>query len=105
MVAVLYAALLAQAEAPAAGPVELDPVTRGRLMMALLAIALMGAGLIVIVILGARMVRRRLRLPPLERRETPLPPKRIFRTGQATDDAADDDHDDDHDDTADHEDD
>lgn len=99
MVALLCAALLAQAEAPAA-PIELDPVTRGRLMMALLAIALLGVGMIVMVILGARMVRRRIRLPPLERRETPLPPKRIFRSGQAVDDAASDDHD-----TVDHEDD
>jgi len=67
------------------GQVELDPVTRGRLLLALLAIALLGVGLIVMIILGARMVRRRSRLPPFEMHETPLPPKRNLRTQAATD--------------------
>jgi hypothetical protein len=98
MVGELFAVLLAQAEAPVQAPVELDPVTRGRLMLALLAIAVMGAGLIVMVILGARMVRRRVRLPPMTHHETPLPPKRIFRSRIVTDNA-------DADDTTDHEDD
>jgi hypothetical protein len=79
MVADLVVALLAQVEAPIQAPVKLDPVTRGRLMMALLAIAVMGVGMIVMVILGARMVRRRLRLPPIVHHETPLPPKRILK--------------------------
>jgi hypothetical protein len=50
------------------------------------------------VILGARMVRRRLRLPPITLHETPLPPKRILRPRIATDNAEAED-------TTDHEDD
>ncbi len=86
--------LVAQIDGPAPGPVEIDPVTRGRLLLALLAIALMGIGLIVMVILGGRMVRRRLRLPPIVHHETPVPPKRIFRSSTPSED-----------DTAEHEDD
>jgi hypothetical protein len=37
---------------------ELDPATRATLLLALLGIVLAGVGLIVIVILGGRMVRR-----------------------------------------------
>jgi hypothetical protein len=43
------------------------------------------------VILGARMVRRWSRLPPVSHRETPLPPKRILRPRIATDDEDDED--------------
>lgn len=98
MVAELVVALLAQVEAPIQAPVKLDPVTRGRLMMALLAIAVMGVGMIVMVILGARMVRRRLRLPPIVHHETPLPPKRILKPRSASDETdaeASPDHEDD----------
>jgi hypothetical protein len=98
MVRQFCAALLAQIDAPVQGPVELDPVTRGRLMLALLAIAVLGVGLIVMVILGARMVRRRIRLPPQTHYDTPVPPKRIFRPRIAPQDSDDDN-------TADHEDD
>jgi hypothetical protein len=47
-----------QANAPALPGAELDPATRATLLLALLAIILTGVGLIVMVILGARMVRR-----------------------------------------------
>jgi hypothetical protein len=46
---------------------ELDPATRASLLLALLAIILAGAGLIVMVILGGRMVRRWSRFAPLTR--------------------------------------
>jgi hypothetical protein len=48
-----------QPELPAAPRLaELDPATRASLLLALLGIILAGVGLIVIVILGGRMVRR-----------------------------------------------
>ena len=54
------------AAAGAGAPAEqLDPATRARLLLALLAIVVLGVGLIVLVVLGGRMVRRWSRsLPP-----------------------------------------
>jgi hypothetical protein len=45
----------------------LDPATRATLLLALLAIVLAGVGLIVMVILGGRMVRRWSRFTPRTR--------------------------------------
>ena len=53
--------LLAQQPVDAPAPprvAELDPATRATLLLALLAIIVAGVGLILLVILGAHMVRR-----------------------------------------------
>jgi hypothetical protein len=57
---------------------ELDPATRATLLLALLAIIVLGVGLIVMVILGGRMVRRWARLTPPSRVpvRVPTPPPR-----------------------------
>lgn len=57
---------------------ELDPATRATLLLALLAIIVLGIGLIVMVILGGRMVRRWARLTPPSRVpvRVPTPPPR-----------------------------
>jgi len=52
---------------PALPAAELDPATRATLLLALLAIILAGVGLIVMVILGARMVRRWSKFTPRPR--------------------------------------
>jgi hypothetical protein len=63
---------------PAQPITELDPATRATLLLALLAIIVLGIGLIVMVILGGRMVRRWARLTPPSRVpvRVPTPPPR-----------------------------
>jgi hypothetical protein len=57
---------------------ELDPATRATLLLALLAIIVLGIGLIAMVILGGSMVRRWARLTPPSRVpvRVPTPPPR-----------------------------
>jgi hypothetical protein len=71
---------------------ELDPATRATLLLALLAIILLGIGLIVMVILGGRMVRRWARLTPPTRVpvRVPTPPPRELVI--EFEDDADDEH-------------
>jgi len=59
------------AESPAPPIAEMDPATRATLLLALLAIVLVGVGLILMVIMGGRMVRRWSRFTP--------PPRAIGR--------------------------
>ncbi len=54
---------------------KLDPVTRTRVLLGLLAIILLGIGLLAMVVLAARMVRRWARYSPPRMVSTPLPPK------------------------------
>ncbi len=74
------------------GP-ELAPLTRATLLLALLAIILLGVGLIVLVILGGRMVRRWARLTPPSRVpvRVPTPPPRPLLIDE--DELANDPHD------------
>jgi hypothetical protein len=68
---------------PALPAAELDPATRATLLLALLAIILAGVGLIVMVILGARMVRRWSKFTPRRRaigkpRPRQMPPDELL---------------------------
>ncbi|HVU87772.1 MAG TPA: hypothetical protein VHD36_10660 [Pirellulales bacterium] len=75
---VLLWAFVETAELPVEPVAELDPATRATLLLALLAIIVLGVGLIVMVILGGRMVRRWARLTPPSRVpvRVPTPPPR-----------------------------
>ncbi len=58
---------------PAGPAAEMDPATRATLILALLAIVVLGVGMIAMVILGGQMVRRWSRFSPATR---PLPKPR-----------------------------
>lgn len=61
-----------------AGLLRLDPPTRARVLMALLAIILVGIFLLAAVLIGARWVRRLLRMPPRPSRVTTLPKRPLL---------------------------
>ncbi|MBI2824195.1 MAG: hypothetical protein HYX69_05870 [Planctomycetia bacterium] len=76
-----FVAGAARADEPRAegAPADIDPVTRARLMAALLAIVILGIGLVVMTMMAARMVRRWTRytpppLAPLRKKAPPQPP-------------------------------
>ncbi len=69
-VAAGIAAVLLAAGDGSLGPKQLDPVIRAKLLMALLGIVLLGLGLIVLIVIGARMVRRISRHEPRAKRPT-----------------------------------
>jgi hypothetical protein len=61
-----------------AGLLRLDPPTRARVLMALLGIILVGMFLLAFVLIGARWVRRLLRMPPRPSRVTTLPKRPLL---------------------------
>jgi len=84
---VLWGAEVAGDVPPLHGP-ELVSLTRATLLLALLAIILLGAGLIVLVVLGGRMVRRWARITPPSRVpvRVPTPPPRPLLIDDELDD-------------------